>query len=114
VSYLDDLDVVLGTFQWAYPNRDENRGELSLDRSTTELVLCIAVNDHDSPDDDVLFLEGRCPVNFHLTPQENVRAAIHAFLCHEADEQMWFEGERIFHPHRVATSLNNGATLPID
>jgi hypothetical protein len=104
-EYYDRLDKVLDTFQWAYQNREYNRGEITLDRETAELVLHISVPDSEDVDYDpaetaLVPLEGRFGLDWSLTPHDQIRAVVHAYVTHEADEQMWFNNERIFDPHK--------------
>lgn len=99
-SYHDELDAVLDTFQWAHANAEYNHGEVRLDRATGELVLTVYVEDsYDADADELVSLEGRTQINRALAPEEMIRQTIHAYLCHEADEQMLFNGKRIFDPH---------------
>jgi hypothetical protein len=105
--YYDRLDKVLDTFQWAYQNREHNRGEIRLDRDTDELVMSIFVPDSDDEGYDpaetpLVPLEGRFEIDRSLSPERMIRACIHAYVCHEADEQMWFGEERTFNPHQPA------------
>lgn len=98
----DEIDAELQTFQWAYPNRGENRGEVWVDRERNELVLEVWVLDNDNPDsDEVRPLIVRIPISEDEEPRSQIRKLIHGYLCHEADEQMWFGDDRPFHPHRV-------------
>lgn len=105
-AYYDRLEEVLDTFQWAYQDREHNRGEISLDRDAGQLVLTIFVEDSEDEswqhgETPLLPLEGRFPVDTYKDPQAMVRAVVHAYVCHEADEQMWFDNERVFDPHKV-------------
>jgi hypothetical protein len=105
--YYDRLDEVLDTFQWAYQNREHNRGEITLDRDSNELVLSVFVSDsedegYDPTETPLVPLEGRFEIDANLSPAQMIRVCIHAYLCHEADEQMWFGTERLFNPHRPA------------
>jgi hypothetical protein len=96
----DDIEKVLDTFQWAYPDRGYNRGELHLDRGSMELVLEVWVPDNDDPDsDEAKPLIVRVPLDDE-DPEDQIRNLIHGYLCHEADEQMWFGNERPYHPHQ--------------
>jgi hypothetical protein len=108
-TYFDRLDAALDTFQWAYQDREHNRGEIHLDREARdgagELVMSIFVADtadesYDPQETPLVPLVGRYPVDTYKDPQAMIREAIHAYVCHEADEQMWFDNERIFDPHR--------------
>jgi hypothetical protein len=101
-AILDDLEAELDTFSWAYPGGDQIRGEMSLNRDTERLELVVFVNDNDSPtglDEDLLPLIVGCDVVYDVAPQQQIRALIHWFICHEADEQMYFAGERTFYGH---------------
>jgi hypothetical protein len=105
-QYYDALDEALDTFQWAYQDRAHNRGEISLDRETGDLVLHIFVADstdesYDPQETSLVPLEGRYPVDTYKDPQAMIREAVHAYVCHEADEQMWFDNERVFDPHKI-------------
>jgi hypothetical protein len=106
-AYYDALDEALDTFQWAYNDREHNRGEIRLDRDTNKLILTIFVADtsdesYDPEESPLLPLEGRFEVDMTKSPQEMIRAVVHAYVCHEADEQMWFDNERIFDPHAMS------------
>lgn len=90
----------LWTFEWAYPD-GQTRGELEVDteRGEPRLVLKVWVPDNDDPEDrNIRELEVSRPIDYR-PPAEQVRKAIHWFLCHEADEQMLSAGVRIFDPH---------------
>jgi hypothetical protein len=96
----DQLDEVLDTFQWAYPDRGNNRGEIHVDREACRLVLVVWTQDNEDPDN-----EATQPLNVSVDvdpsedPRDQIRELIHSYLTHEADEQMWFDQERIFFPH---------------
>jgi hypothetical protein len=97
---MDGIDTELETFQWCYGvNRGDNRGEVTLDRKQVRLVLEVWTSDNDAPDDDEL---KPLLVSIDVTyeePREQIRNLIHQYMCHEADEQMWFGDERPFYPH---------------
>lgn len=103
---MDDIEKVLETFQWANGvRRDQNRGEIHVDRDQQKLVLEVWVADNEDPEDDsVKPLNVSVDIDYHA-PWDQIRGIIHQFLCHEADEQMWFGEERPFHPHQ---ENNNG------
>jgi hypothetical protein len=105
-TYYDALDEALDTFQWAYQDREHNRGEIHLDRDTNKLILTIFVEDSEDEswqhgETPLLPLEGRFEVDMTKSPTEMIRAVVHAYVTHEADEQMWFNNERIFDPHKI-------------
>ncbi len=96
---IDAIDLVLNTFQWAYPDRGNNRGEFHVDRDAQRLVLIVWVQDNETPDDEEAKpLNVSQPVT-HEDAEDQIRSIIHNYLCHEADEQMWFDGVRVFYPH---------------
>lgn len=91
----DELEM----FQWAYPDRGENRGELEVDRDERRLVLVVWVRDNETPDDEAV---KPLHVSQAITDQparDQIRSLIHNYLTHEADEQMWFGDVRVFYPH---------------
>ena len=94
----DALDEVLDTFAWAYQDRDQLRGEVHVDRDEHRLVLIVYVRDSDSLDEEVAPLTVSAAIT-QAHPQDQIRELIHWYLCHEADEQMWFGQERVFYPH---------------
>lgn len=97
---MDALDEVLDKFQWAYPDRSQNRGEVEVDRDAEDLVLAVYVPDNDTPDNEhVKELLVSIPISLHQPPEDQIRDLIHMYLCHESDEQMWFGEERTFYPH---------------
>jgi hypothetical protein len=96
---MDLITIELNTFQWAYPDRGENRGELYVDYDERKLVLVVWCRDNDDPDDEAIK-----PLNVTKDvtdeePRHQIRSIIHDYLCHEADEQMWFDNDRPFYPH---------------
>lgn len=100
----DELDKVLDTFQWAYPDRGQLRGDIEVDRAAHRLVLTVFVQDSDNfdPQDEHHEQLEALTVSAAVTkahPQDQIRELIHWFLCHEADEQMWFGNERVFYSH---------------
>jgi hypothetical protein len=96
---MDAIESELETFQWAYPDRSENRGEIEVDRDDKQLNLIVWCRDNEDPDnEEVKPLRVTKPV----TSQDariQIRSIIHDYLCHEADEQMWFGEDRPFYPH---------------
>lgn len=99
----EDLEEVLDTFQWAYPDRTENRGEIAVEGD--ELVMVVWCRDNDDEEDDYLKpLEVRVTIREGESAEDQIRSMIHQYLCHEADEQMWFGDARPFHPHAVMAS----------
>lgn len=99
----EELEIVIDDFQWAYPNRSENRGEVWVDPDTDELVLEVWTRDNENPDDErVKPLRSVVPIDEFMDARDQVRQIVHMFLAHEADEQMWFGEFRPFYPHELA------------
>jgi hypothetical protein len=98
---MDAIDEELNWFQWAYPDRGENHGELAVDRDTERLVLIVWVADNETPEDEEVKPLHVSQAITDEDAQVQIRSIIHNYLCHEADEQMWFgkEGKRVFYPH---------------
>jgi hypothetical protein len=97
---MDAIELELDIFQWCYGiDRGNNRGEISLDRNEVKLILEVWVADNDSEDDNIKPLLVSVDVTYE-EPREQIRNLIHRYLCHEADEQMWFRDERPFYPHQ--------------
>jgi hypothetical protein len=98
---MDSIDEELQTFQWSYGlDRANNRGEMTVDREEQLLRLEVWVADNDTPDDpEIKPLIVTVPVSITLPPREQIRNLIHLYLCHEADEQIWFGNERPYYPH---------------
>jgi hypothetical protein len=98
--YIREFEAVLDDFQWAFPDRSENRGEVTIEEDGTTLLLTVWTHDNENADDDHVHpLEVRTDINFRRSPEDNIRDLIHGWLCHEADEQMWFGMERPYYPH---------------
>jgi hypothetical protein len=100
---MDDIEHELDKFQWSYGlNRADNRGEVSVDRGAHLLRLEVWVADNDTPDDpEVKPLIVTIPIAPYISPREQIRNLIHMYLCHEADEQIWFGNDRPYYPHDV-------------
>lgn len=98
---MDAIEAELYSFQWAHPDRGEaNRGEVHVDRENRRLCLVTWTLDNESPDQDELRpLDVSQDIVLDEEPRDQVRDLIHGYLCHEADEQMWFGEERPFYPH---------------
>jgi hypothetical protein len=98
---MDLIDKELETFQWSYGlNRADNRGEVSVDREGERLRLEVWVADNETPDnDEAKPLIVTLPISPYIDPREQIQNLIHGYLCHEADEQMWFGDDRPFYPH---------------
>lgn len=96
----DKLDAVIDTFQWG--QGDHIYGDVRVDRSTNKLCLARYVLNNDNPDPEAeLFpLEARGDIDPYREPRHQIRDLIHWYLCHEADEQMFFDGEMVFDPHQ--------------
>jgi len=95
------LDDVLDTFEWRAPGGNgETMGEVTLDRDRGLLVLSLHVRDTQTSEEELVPLTGTVPVRLDVPPTRQVRDAIHMYLCHEADEQMFFNGKCLFDPHR--------------
>lgn len=98
---MDAIETELETFQWAYPSRGDNRGELNIDRDNNLLQLVVWCRDNDDPDsEEVKPLLVTKPVTSQGAKIQ-IQSIIHDYLCHEADEQMWFGEDRPFYPHEV-------------
>lgn len=101
-DYLACLQGALDNFQWAYPDRSQNRGEVMIDPDDDDILLLIVwTHDNESNDEEVHPLEVRQHIDFLNAPENNIRLLIHGYLTHEADEQMFFGplGECLFYPH---------------
>ena len=92
----------LWNFHWGRDG-DEPTGriELAVEDGTLCLELETWVADSDGNSDAVKPLTVTVPVDAFRLPEEQIRALVHAHLCHEADEQLWFGDSRPFHPHHV-------------
>jgi hypothetical protein len=103
---MDEIERELETFQWSYGmNRADNRGEIHVDREECRLVLEVwtADNEQDENGDNTLKpLNVSVPVTIHQGPRTQIRSLIHLYLCHEADEQIWFGDERPYYPHQAS------------
>ena len=99
----DELEAVLDTFQWGYPDRSANRGEVTVDEDGETLLLTVWTHDNQSTDEHVHPLEVRQDIDWFSTPERVIRDLIHGYLTHEADEQMWFGEEQPFYPHEEAS-----------
>lgn len=104
----DDLPVArlflstLWTFHYARGFNDEALGDVDLviDGGKLALRLSVWVADNDNGHDaTVKPLEVLMHVDRYQLPEKQIRQLIHTFLCHEADEQMWFGNTRPYHPH---------------
>lgn len=104
----DAIHEELWTFQWAYPNWEENRGEVSIDTEQPDwlwLRLDVWVPDNDTPEDSeikqLVFTQEVRPLFLVTSAREQIRSLIHNHLTHEADEQMFFgpDREMTFDPH---------------
>lgn len=109
----DDVQVarlfaeVLWSFHWAPGHTDEALGKIGLtvDDGRLALELEVWVADNDNPADHGLKpLSVITQVDRFRLPEDQIRSLIHAYLCHEADEQMWFNAARPFHPHHEVTA----------
>lgn len=101
----DAIDEALDTFQWSR-DRGNNFGEISLNRDAGRLHLVVYVADSDDPDDEETKpLDISQEVDLWDTPEVQIRAIVHWFICHEADEQLWFNNDRPFYPHNEDGSL---------
>lgn len=101
---MDAIDQELQSFQWSCgADRGNNRGEIDVDRDNRRLHLRVwcADNEDDDPDAEWKPLDVWCDIALDEAPREQIRSLIHYHLCHEADEQIWFGGERPFHPHAL-------------
>lgn len=99
-AYLAHFQDVLDRFSWCYQDGDQTRGEVSIeDGRMMLLVVWCEDNEADAPGEGVQPLEVRQAIDFSESPEANIRNLIHGYLTHEADEQMYFDGQRIFYPH---------------
>lgn len=97
---IEEIESVLDTFQWSFPDRTQNRGEVYIDHDKDELVLSVYALDSDNPEDEfVKELLVTVPLSRQQSPEDQIRNLIHLHLCHEADEQMWFGEDRLYYPH---------------
>lgn len=98
---MDAIAQELQTFQWSCgADRSQNRGEIWVDRYEKKLTMEVWVNDNEDPGDDKLKpLIVSQSVMEYRDPREQIRDLIHRYLCHEADEQIWFGEERPYYPH---------------
>lgn len=101
---MDDLEYLLKDFQWAYPNREYNRGEITVDRENHKLILVVWTQDNENPEQEEIGpLDVVTDITLNEDAEQQIRGLIHWYLCHEADEQMWFGNDRIFYPHHEVT-----------
>lgn len=85
---------------------DSNFGEVYVDREEGKLRMSVYCADSDNPEDDLLQpLLVSVDVQLYEDPQQQIRELIHWHLCHEADEQLWFNQERPFYPHNEDGSM---------
>lgn len=114
----DAIAEELEWFTWEYPGGGDTRGEVCIDTSAGDgdyeqprwLRLDVWVADNDNPDDDRV---KPLRVMIDVVPldeedaRSQIRSLIHAFLTHEADEQMFFgpEHEMTFDPHAHERNL---------
>jgi hypothetical protein len=98
---MTEIEHELEIFQWSYGvKRGDNRGEVSVDRASRRLCLEVWCADNDNDEDDNLKpLNVSVDINTYDEPRQQVRNLIHLYLCHEADEQIWFGEERPYYPH---------------
>ena len=93
----------LWDFEWKYAhNRGETVADWSIEFDDQKVVVLrgtiYTYNNEDEEDEIVHPLSFFYPIS-SSDPREQIRETIHSFLCHEADEQMWFNGERPYYPH---------------
>ena len=97
---VDEFEAALETFQWAYPNREQNRGEVYVEDD--DLILIVWCQNTDTPEDEKIYpLRVSIPIDEYTPARNQIRNIIHMYLTHEADEQMWFGDPptRVFYPH---------------
>lgn len=93
------------TFHWGRWGNDAD-GEVGLDVEDGKLMLKLDVwtVDNDAPSEESIKpITVTTEVDRFRLPEQQIRSLIHAFLCHEADEKMWFDSARPFHPHTGVT-----------
>lgn len=91
-----ELAEVLWTFEWR-----ESMWDIHLnDEGDVRLGFEVWVLNNDDPDDETVHpLNVDCNVDPYQDAHLQIREHIHRWLAHEADEQMFFDGERTFYPH---------------
>lgn len=97
---MDAIDAELNTFEWGVPARGETLGEMHVDRDTRRLHLRVWCLDNENDDpQEAQPLDVTQDILLDEDPQQQIRSLVHAYACHEIDEQLWFAGERPFYPH---------------
>ena len=95
--------TVLWTFHWG---RDGEEAHGTIGLVVEDGVLCLEletwVTDSDTLSPEIKPLSFTVPVDRFRLPEEQIRSMVHAHLCHEADERLWFGDDRPFHPHGEA------------
>lgn len=99
-----EIEDVLWTLEWKSPYYGDISGlefffdELA-DGSGVRMGMTLFVHDSDDQGFNELHsLHTSVNVDPYEEAKQQVRGLIHGYLCHEADEQLWIEGERPFYP----------------
>lgn len=99
-----EIEDVLWTFEWKSPLFGDVSGcefyfdELA-DSSGVRMGMSLYVYDtNDDEAEELKPLNTSINVDAYEDAAQQVRGLIHGFLCHEADEQIWFDGERPYFP----------------
>jgi acetone carboxylase gamma subunit len=93
------LEEAVDTVEW----KGSHGAGFNVDRKHHKLEMTIWVRDTEDPDNEELVgLIGKRDITDH-DGRDQVRAMIHQYLCHEADEQLEFGGERPFYPEHPLT-----------
>lgn len=104
---LREIEDILWNFEWKSPHYGSVGGdafffeELENGRMRIGLTLYVVDSDEDPESED---FEGVKALNSSINMDEYepapafLQGFIHAFICHEADEQIWFGDERPFYP----------------
>lgn len=96
---------VLWSFEWRYAGNADGcpAADWRIERNDEGVVVLtgiVWVENNDEPEDEAVHpLSFSIPVHPFRDPKDQIREAIHSFLSHEADERMFFNGERLFYPH---------------
>lgn len=98
------IEDVLWTLEWKSPYFGDISGfefffdELA-DASGVRMGMHLFVHDSDADEFEELHtLRTSVDVDPYEDAKQQVRGLIHGYLCHEADEQIWLDGERPFYP----------------
>lgn len=97
------LAGAIDIFAWQRTGQDGTLGEIDIDYKQfpdgPRLRLLVWTPDNENGDDEPRALSVWAPI-VDSDPREQIRNLIHIYLCHEADEQLWFGNDRPYDPHR--------------